>query len=385
MTLLALLIAAAVSAAGERVTPIALDLKPPALEDGYAFTDTPGAVELDHGRVPVVQWQGRAAIKVAHPKQAGGWHVGIARPGWVRFYLDDYPPDGVLEFDGCGAQGGEPLTIGPVSVTWTASGRDVATTGAVPIARYGGLKKEWKRFRIPVSDFARAAPGLNLGNLIKLVVSAEPGASPFTAYLAGLSFRTTSPERVQPPIRMDQTGYRPQDAKIAKLAVAATAFRIVDASTGRTVFSGVPVLNKRDDPVSGDTVWDADFTKVQAAGRYRLETDGAGSTSAFSISADVYAPLFRDAMRFYFLQRCGMTLDAAHAGAWARAPCHQADAKAVERDGSGEPRDVRGGWHDAGDTNKYPPFVRDPLCMMLDLYDARPAAFPDCQLGIAES
>ena len=43
----------------------------------------------------------------------------------------------------------------------------------------------------------------------------------------------------------------------------------------------------------------------------------------------------------------------------------------------GQPRDVHGGWHDAGDYNKYVPFTLDVVQALLMAYEFNPSAFGD--------
>jgi outer membrane protein assembly factor BamB len=87
--------------------------------------------------------------------------------------------------------------------------------------------------------------------------------------------------------------------------------------------------------------------------RIRIQLDGKFAESwPFEIGKDVlWRGTARPAYRFFWYQRCGMEIPGFHAA------CHLDDA--VVPDGK-IVRDVRGGWHDAGDYNKYQnaPYVK---------------------------
>ena len=87
-----------------------------------------------------------------------------------------------------------------------------------------------------------------------------------------------------------------------------------------------------------------------------------------------YQALLRPALRFFFLQRCGCALSEADGGAYAHAACHTAIARII---GTGETRDVSGGWHDAGDYGRYVVPCAKAVTDLLLAYRANPALFAD--------
>lgn len=377
------------SSAPERITPIVENPSPPAYGDSYTFAGGGCAVVNVNGRVPVVALNGVNALKVEVTGSGGYWGVGIARRGWVRWYLDDYLPDGMMEFQVRGEQGGERFRIGFADSDRDGNGADTDLNAYVPVTKYAAVTREWQTVRIPLKDFVAAEPKVELTDCIKVVLANDGNATPMTVYLRQIRFITRSPEHPVPPIKVNQLGYRPHMVKVGKvsapnLRLADPRFRIVDLKTGRTVFQGQLRRVTDHDPFSGDAVWDADFTSLRQPGRYKLVVDGVGESFPFEIRDDLYDNLFRDAVRFYYLQRCGIALEPKYAGPFAHEACHLGDRQALTRDGK-EQRDVSGGWHDAGDCNKYAPWVRYPLFLMLDLYDLRPNAFRDGQLNIPES
>jgi len=372
--------------APERATPIVGDLQGDRHGDAYAYGGGGSAVELLDGQLPVATMAGQRCLRLAITGPGGYWGLGLARAGWVRFYLDDYLPDGVLAFEVCGAQGGEQCLIGVKDSDRDGDGPDTDLKAEVSLGAYATVGTTWQAVEVPIRDLLAAQPRLELDDCICIVLDNDGAAAPATIYLRDLRFTTTSPERPIPPIKVDQLGYRPGMRKIAKISAPAAEVRVVNVATGQAVLTVQTRQVAENDAASGDSIWEADFSALTQPGQYRLEADGLEPTGAFEVRDDIYGRLFRDAARFYLLQRCGMALDAAHAEAWARPACHTADVRALTAAGR-DPRDESGGWHDAGDCNKYPPWVRYPLFMMLDLYDLR-AADPllgDGALGLPES
>ena len=370
--------------APQRVTTIVDRRTSPAYPDGYHFASGGCAVVHVNGQLPVVEVDGQWALQIQVTGHGGQWGIGLARRGWVRWYLDDYLPDGFLEFEVKGKNGGERFLIGFADSDRDGAGADTDISAVVPIARYVTVSTEWQKVRIPLADLVREAKGIELDDCIKVVVFNDGEPQSMTFYLRSIRFVTTSPERQHPPVKVNQLGYLPRMVKIAKISAPVKRFRVVEAGSGKVVYEGETRLVRENDPVSGDTVVEADFSAVKQPGKYRLEADGLEPSPPFEIREGIYDRLFVDAMRFYYLQRCGTELSPRFAGEFARPACHMGDKQAVTREGT-DPRDVTGGWHDAGDNNKYPPWVRHPLFFMLDLYDLKPEAFPDGQLSIPES
>ena len=92
-------------------------------------------------------------------------------------------------------------------------------------------------------------------------------------------------------IRLNTVGYLPGEAKIASIPQVCSNFFVVRASDGVVVYSNTatgPVLNAD----TAEQLWQADFSAVQAAGKYWLESPGAGRSPAFIIAPDVYQEPF---------------------------------------------------------------------------------------------
>jgi hypothetical protein len=203
---------------------------------------------------------------------------------------------------------------------------------------------------------------------------------------------------------VDQLGYRPSFDKVAVISDPQRGYNAAESytpgpvievrekATGKVVFSGAPKLwrNGAIHEDSGDRGWWFDFSAVRTEGEYYLFDPSTQLRSAvFRVADDVYAEVLRAALRTYFYQRLGTPLEAPYAEApWTEPAAKLQDrhTRAVwARDDASTERDLSGGWMDAGDVNKYPPFNGEVIHPLLYAYRANPAAFPDGQLNIPES
>ncbi|MGA2063715.1 MAG: glycoside hydrolase family 9 protein [Thermoguttaceae bacterium] len=199
-------------------------------------------------------------------------------------------------------------------------------------------------------------------------------------------------------IMVDQFGFRPQSEKVVIFASpqegqnAGTKYTPPAKAAVRREPGGATVLTVdlepwgggKTDKTSGDKVWYADISALQAPGTYYVyDAQNRVRSYSFRIAADVYAPVLRAAVRAYFYQRCGGDVPQANGGTWHHPACHlaagQDRAAVLYVDGRtlGQPRDVHGGWHDAGDYNKYVPFTADVVVPLLMAYELNPSAFGD--------
>ncbi len=84
--------------------------------------------------------------------------------------------------------------------------------------------------------------------------------------------------------------------------------------------------------------------------------------------------LIKPVGRMFYLQRCGVALDAAHAGVFSHPACHTAPARVF---GSDTFLHVSGGWHDAGDYGRYVVPACKAVADLLLAFRAAPEAFGD--------
>lgn len=173
-----------------------------------------------------------------------------------------------------------------------------------------------------------------------------------TLFLAGLCLVLQAADNA-PLIRLDSVGYLPDAPKLATLAGPATEFKVVRADDGAAVFTGVPTEPKPN-PDTQESLRVADFSGLREPGEYRLVAAGLGESAPFAIQADVYADPFRLVTRAMYLWRCGTAVRGEHQGAvFAHGACHTNDALLDLVGQPGVRKSSTGGWHDAGDYNKY--------------------------------
>ena len=202
-------------------------------------------------------------------------------------------------------------------------------------------------------------------------------------------------QTIEQQIMVDQFGYRTDDP--SKFAVFAnpqsgqnsgnsytpgSTFKIKRVSDNVEVFSGniVSWNNGATHSDSGDKCWYADFSSLNTPGDYYvLDVVNNKRSFTFTISDSVYANVMKAAVRSYYYQRCGCEITTTHGGNWNHPICHNQDHNAQLYNGSpqGQTRDVSGGWHDAGDYNKYVTFLVTTVWELLCAYELNPSAFPD--------
>ena len=84
--------------------------------------------------------------------------------------------------------------------------------------------------------------------------------------------------------------------------------------------------------------------------------------------------LIKPVGRMFYLQRCGVVLDAARAGVFSHPACHTAPARVFHSDTFLQ---VSGGWHDAGDYGRYVVPACKAVADLLLAFRAAPEAFGD--------
>jgi hypothetical protein len=204
-------------------------------------------------------------------------------------------------------------------------------------------------------------------------------------------------------LHVDQFGYLPSAAKVCVISDPQKGYNAGDAyGPGReltvcrvrdrkVVFRGRPQAWNRGatHEDSGDRGWWLDFTKVTEPGEYYVCDPSTGLRSpVFRVAKDVYRAVLRAAVRTFYYQRLSLDLKRPFAESpWVLPAYMNEDRRTravwAKEDASTE-RDLRGGWMDAGDTNKYPPFNGDALSSLLYAYANNPKAFGD-DYGIPES
>ena len=240
--------------------------------------------------------------------------------------------------------------------------------------------------------------------------------------------------------KINQVGYMPDARKYAYLGawlgtagpmrlharLDGKSFRLADAASGRTVFTGMlkkrmaDPVNAAGAPFTGEEVLELDFSGFTAPGRYYLAVDGVGRSGEFRIGRDTMAEAFYIHARGLYHQRCGIARGKPHTN-WPARACHPhcfrgnfppedrhyskgpdkrpwgfytADGKSISvnhfllirqnEPSAPEKLEVSGGWHDAADWDRRP----QHLGIVGDLaavYLLKPENFIDGQLNLPES
>lgn len=214
-----------------------------------------------------------------------------------------------------------------------------------------------------------------------------------------------SPTVISTHIHTDQFGYPVDAKKVAVISDPMTGYNgdesftpgntyeVREWNTDMVVFSGQPEAwgNGNEHLQSGDRVWWFDFTDVNMVGSYYVyDLSNAVGSGRFEISVCVYEDIMKTAVRTFFYQRCGHAKTPQYAGMqWTDAICHggtqqDSDCRYYDDLTTATSKDLSGGWHDAGDYNKYVNFAFDPVLDLLDAYAYDPTIWTD-DFNITES
>jgi len=170
------------------------------------------------------------------------------------------------------------------------------------------------------------------------------------AWIDDLEFDGFGAEPVQ--IIESQAGYAAWGKKEiivrSKVPSSGGDFRLIDAKTGKKVFSDKLKF-------FGKYTWGrynfiADISSFQKEGEYILEATvkgvGKAKSHKFLIQRDLYSKLAQKGLEYCYIQRCGMAIPGWHDA------CHLDDAVGKDEQGKEIQMDLTGGWHDAGDYSK---------------------------------
>ncbi|MFN6945028.1 MAG: glycoside hydrolase family 9 protein [Cytophagaceae bacterium] len=203
---------------------------------------------------------------------------------------------------------------------------------------------------------------------------------------------------VQELIRVDQFGYLCNAQKIAVIANPQTGY---NSGLSFTPSATLEVRRWDDHEVvfsdeitewnggavhaqSGDRVWWFDFSDLTEQGSFYVYDPVQNVRSyQFEIAANVYENVMKAAVRSFYYHRCGVAKIEAHAGVgYGDAACHlgnlqDTDCRLVGGNDPATSRDLHGGWHDAGDYNKYVNFTWGALIDLLLAYEENPTVWTD--------
>lgn len=214
------------------------------------------------------------------------------------------------------------------------------------------------------------------------------------------------PGTATPRIAVDQLGYLSTMDKVAVISDPQQGFNAAEHyqpgpslevrhwGTNAVALTAAPVPwnGGATHAQSGDKAWWLDFTALRRWGEYYLYDPANDARSdRFRIGHDTYDETLRHALRVFFYQRRGCAKQVPHAdprwadGASHLGPLQDANCRAVAAPGNAAlERDLRGGWFDAGDYNKYVTFTVGPLRDLLLAFEHDPLLWGDDH-GIPES
>lgn len=203
-------------------------------------------------------------------------------------------------------------------------------------------------------------------------------------------------------IMVDQFGYRPFDTKVAVLADPQIGFNASDtyipgdylevknARTHEVILKRTPTAfdNGKTDALSGDRGWWLNFTGLTEIGEYYIyDPKNNVSSYTFQIHPNVYYEALKASVRMFYYQRLAIPHEAKYSGEWVDDAAYLQDSVCRyvnDRDNEALFKDMRGGWMDAGDHNKYVTFVGNAIHLLLCTYTDYPELFTD-DFNIPES
>ncbi len=225
-------------------------------------------------------------------------------------------------------------------------------------------------------------------------------STPSTPTPVGSSSGPLDPTSVETPLVVaDQFGYLPDAEKILLARQSRTgfdasafptivgAYDIYSEAEGRVVLTITPSPwnNGQVDPRSGDIISTLDASAITTPGSYFVTESGEQTSLAtFEIQSNIYAPVFKAAFRTFYYQRSGFEKVAPYAtvkfvdGASHLGAGQDSEARRfLQKQDATLQRDLRGGWYDAGDLNKYTNWTADYCLMLLASFEENPGAWSD--------
>jgi endoglucanase len=187
-------------------------------------------------------------------------------------------------------------------------------------------------------------------------------------------------------VDLNSIGYLPDATKVATVTGSGKEFAVYDFKTGKEVAHGE--LAKINPAISDEGLSLADFTEAKQEGEYRLVVAGHEKMSArFCVGPDVYNWPFYCAFRAMYLWRCGTKVSGEFDGRrYQHAACHLDDAYLNYIGGPNDKRRAStGGWHDAGDYNKYTVNGAFTVGMLLKAWEHFPGKLGSLKFDIPES
>ena len=178
-------------------------------------------------------------------------------------------------------------------------------------------------------------------------------------------------------IRVNQLGYKPKSVKVAVWCsnepADINAFELVDANSGKTVFTGSAGKSFGEYGPFKNT-YRLHFSNYQKAGKYFLKA-GSGKSPDFEIGNDIYKGAADFCLFYMRQQRCGFN-------PFLKDSCHTHDGYTMYGPMSDSSYiNVVGGWHDASDYLKYATTTANATWHLLAAYRDFPGSFGDKKIA----
>jgi len=220
----------------------------------------------------------------------------------------------------------------------------------------------------------------------------------FTIQFSLLSLLVAQPGTLSSNIHIDQFGYSVEGTKIAIISnpkvgynagqtfAPGSTYQVHKYNSNELVFSsGISSWN--DGTIhtsSGDQVWWLDFSDLSTPGQYYIyDSQNDVHSHAFELSDSIYRHVLKAAVRTFYYQRCGTYKGQTFVGPnWTDGFCHfgggqDRDCRLVTDQSSATSKNLSGGWHDAGDYNKYMNYADGTVHDLLFAYEERPEIWGD--------
>ncbi|NLD50236.1 MAG: glycoside hydrolase [Clostridiaceae bacterium] len=365
---------------------------------GWTGSGGTGEIETVNTTLPLdteVTYNGLPSLRlnVVKPLSAGWWVSLLTLRGWNSHDLSQYFPNGSLEFNIKGKEGGEDFIIGF---------RDKVYERRLPeidikthITDYVEITTEWQNVKIPLKDLLPLANGFDPSS-ITCVIMEKAHTQPMTIWISDMKVTSPDDEKAAPAIKVNQLGFLSDANKYALVtgfeadlkADEGTPFSVLNAKTYSVAYEGeLSLVTDYEAVDSGEKILKADFTKLTTPGEYyiRVNAEGIDDSPKFEIGNDIYKPLVVDASRYFYYQRQGLELNESNAAGYPRGDMTPQDSEAVFASGEKTPVDVTKGWYDAGDYGKYINAGASGVSDLFWAYEMFPEEFTDGHLNIPES
>ncbi len=185
-----------------------------------------------------------------------------------------------------------------------------------------------------------------------------------------------------PEVVWSRPGYLPDSEKRAVVRNVNTEyFRILSADSDSVVYESSIESSPEYDNLSGDRIITLDFSVLTETGQYKIHLPELNVYSEpFRIDYNIFDDELKSLLRSFYLQRCGTNIEDV---TWARPACHLDDAPFF--DDRGDTAETTGGWHDAGDHNKFVVTTTVSAGLLMQLFELDPDHFRAIELNIPES